>query len=203
MSLREEIIHTAMRLFSVKGYERTSLMDLLDAVGTSKGGFYNYFKSKDDLYYAVLSEAKRIWRECCLAGLDEIEDPVEKLKMLLVNYRDRYLKRTDTFPGGCIFLSFSVGLDGSRPDLIVDVTENFNRLKARIKLYLDEGKDAGRIRADVNTTRMAQVIFSTMLGSSVVHRADKSMENLDNSIGSILSLIESIEIKKKSAVAAG
>ena len=145
-----------------------------------------------------MEEAKRIWRECCLSGLNEIDDPVDKLKMLLANYRDRYLKRTDTFPGGCIFLSFSVGLDGSRPDLIVDVTENFNKLKTRIQFYLDEGKDAGRITADVDTTRMAQAIFSAMLGSSVVHRADKSMENLDNSIGSIITLIESIEIQKKS-----
>ena len=82
-----------MKLFSVKGYESTSLTDILDAAGTSKGGFYNHFKSKDELFYEVLKEARKIWRECCLHGLDTIEDPIEKLKAFLLNYRDRYLVR--------------------------------------------------------------------------------------------------------------
>ena len=193
MTLREKIVYTAMKLFSVKGYESTSLSDILDAAGTSKGGFYNHFKSKDELFYEVLKEARQIWRECCFHGLDKIEDPVEKLKAFLLNYKDRYLKNSDSFPGGCIFITFSVGLNGKRPDLTSDITENFNKLRQMIKSFLDKAKETGKIRADIDTAGTSEIIFSTMLGSSVLHRADRSEDNLDHTIGTLINFIDSLK----------
>ena len=181
-----------MKLFSVKGYESTSLTDILDAAGTSKGGFYNHFKSKDELFYEVLKEARKIWRKCCFHGLDKIEDPVEKLKAFLLNYKDRYLKNSDSFPGGCIFITFSVGLNGKRPDLTSDITEKFNKLRQMIKSFLDKAKETGKIRADIDTAGASEIIFSTMLGSSVLHRADKSENNLDHTIGTLIDFIDSL-----------
>ncbi len=195
MTLREKIVYTAMKLFSVKGYESTSLTDILDAAGTSKGGFYNHFKSKDELFYEVLKEARKIWRECCFHGLDKIEDPVEKLKAFLLNYKDRYLKNSDSFPGGCIFITFSVGLNGKRPDLTSDITEKFNKLRQMIKSFLDKAKETGKIRADIDTAGASEIIFSTMLGSSVLHRADKSENDLDHTIGTLIDFIDSL-VKK-------
>ncbi|MCK4535105.1 MAG: TetR/AcrR family transcriptional regulator [Syntrophobacterales bacterium] len=192
MTLREKIVYTAMKLFSVKGYESTSLTDILDAAGTSKGGFYNHFKSKDELFYEVLKEARKIWRECCFHGLDKIEDPVEKLKAFLLNYKDRYLKNSDSFPGGCIFITFSVGLNGKRPDLTSDITEKFNKLRQMIKSFLDKAKETGKIRADIDTAGASEIIFSTMLGSSVLHRADKSENDLDHTIGTLIDFIDSL-----------
>ena len=83
MSLKEKIIHESLKLFSLKGFLSTSLNDILTATGTSKGGFYNHFQSKEDLFFHVMDEARKIWREKNLAGLDEIEKPVEKIKKLL------------------------------------------------------------------------------------------------------------------------
>lgn len=46
---RKEILDTAEGFFSEKGYEATSVQDLIDAIGTAKGTFYHYFQSKEDL----------------------------------------------------------------------------------------------------------------------------------------------------------
>lgn len=192
MTLRDNIIYTAMKLFSVRGYEGTSVTDLLEAVGTSKGGFYNHFKSKDELFFEVLNEARKIWRECCLQGLNDIEDPIGKLKAFLVNYKDRYLKNSESFPGGCIFITFSVGLNGQRLDLMSGITDKFWRLRQMIKTFLDEGKEMGRIGANVDTMGTAEIIFSTMLGSSVLYRADKSEKGLDHSINALIDFIDSL-----------
>ncbi|HAA04806.1 MAG TPA: TetR family transcriptional regulator, partial [Syntrophobacteraceae bacterium] len=88
MDLRQRIVLEALRLFSLKGFLSTSIQDILAAAHTSKGGFYNHFKSKEELFFAVMEEARRIWREKNLAGLDQIEKPVEKVKKLLENTRD-------------------------------------------------------------------------------------------------------------------
>ena len=50
----EKIIVTAARLFVEKGYEQTSVQDILDATGLSKGGLYHHFKSKEQILNAVM-----------------------------------------------------------------------------------------------------------------------------------------------------
>src|SRR3990172_11532540 len=53
-STKEQILQTACRLIHRKGFNNTSLEDILRESGVGKGNFYYYFKSKDDLGYAVL-----------------------------------------------------------------------------------------------------------------------------------------------------
>ncbi|HWL11575.1 MAG TPA: helix-turn-helix domain-containing protein, partial [Ureibacillus sp.] len=48
-SLKERIIETALELFQHKGYHGVSVDEIVDIAGTSKGGFYHKFKSKDAL----------------------------------------------------------------------------------------------------------------------------------------------------------
>ena len=62
-NLKEKIIHESLKLFSLKGFLGTSIHDILEAADTSKGGFYNHFSSKEDLFFQVIDEARKIWRE--------------------------------------------------------------------------------------------------------------------------------------------
>jgi AcrR family transcriptional regulator len=89
MNTKERIVFESMKLFSLKGFLNTSINDILTEAKISKGGFYNHFKSKEELFGSVLTEASRIWRTKTLAGLDKIDRPIAKIKKLLENYRDR------------------------------------------------------------------------------------------------------------------
>jgi AcrR family transcriptional regulator len=106
--LKEQIIEVSLRLFSVKGYMSTSTTDIIEAAGTSKGGFYNHFKTKEQLFHEILNTAGKIWRERNLFGLEAEPRPLEKICVLLENYRDRYLSDSQNFPGGCIFVNLAV-----------------------------------------------------------------------------------------------
>ncbi len=181
-----------MKLFSLKGFLSTSIQDIMREAKTSKGGLYNHFKSKDDIFLAVLSEARKVWRDRNLAGLDQVEKPVEKVKTLLRNYRDRYLKDRETFPGGCIFVTLSVELDDQNPFFSRELNEGFVRLKAMIKRLLDQGKGSGELRADVNTEAVTEMIFSGMLGASVIYGTEKSSESLDNCISTLVNYLDSL-----------
>lgn len=50
---REEILKVAAALFSQKGYRQTTLQDILDGVGCSKGSFYHHFESKLQVLEAI------------------------------------------------------------------------------------------------------------------------------------------------------
>lgn len=188
--LKNRIISESLKLFSLKGFLSTSLNHILEAANTSKGGFYNHFKSKEDLFFAVMNEARRSWRERNLVGLAETEKPVEKIKKLLVNFRDLYLKDTETFPGGCIFVTLSVELDDQRPHLARELNKGFVRLKAMINRLLDQGKTSGELRDEIVTEAVAEMIFAGMIGASVLFSMNKSFEDLDRSINPLITYIE-------------
>lgn len=67
---KRELLGIAEKLFMEKGYQQTSLDDILLASGISKGGFYHYFKSKDE----VLSESINSLIDEVLAILQQIVD---------------------------------------------------------------------------------------------------------------------------------
>lgn len=50
---RQELLDTAEKLFCLKGYEATSIQDILDALHLSKGGFYHHYASKEEVLRAL------------------------------------------------------------------------------------------------------------------------------------------------------
>jgi TetR/AcrR family transcriptional repressor of nem operon len=192
-NLKESIIHESLRLFSKKGYMSTSISDILEMTGASKGGFYNHFESKEHLFFEVLGEAQRIWRKRVLFGLDEVESPLERIKRLLLNYRDRYLKDGDNFPGGCVFITFSVELDDQLPELCDAVNKGFSGLKRMLKRMLDEAMERGEIKTDLDTSALTEMLFASMIGASVSFGVDKSATILDGSINAVVAFLDSIK----------
>ena len=57
MSLKEKIIHESLKLFSLNGFLSTSILDIISAAETSKGGFYNHFYKQGR---SVLSGFRRV-----------------------------------------------------------------------------------------------------------------------------------------------
>ncbi len=192
MSLKDRIIHESLRQFSTKGFMSTSISDILESVGTSKGGLYNHFKSKEELFFAALSEARKIWRQRNLAGLDQLARPIDKIKKLLENYRDHYLADSENFPGGCIFVTLAVELNDQQPHLAKEVNEGFERFKGMIKRLLDQEKEGGNLKNGIDTGMVAEMIFSGILGACVAHTSDKSRENLDRNIKGLIAFLTMI-----------
>ena len=48
-----EFLQTALELFYEKGYENTTIQDIIDHLGVSKGAFYHYFKSKEEVIVSI------------------------------------------------------------------------------------------------------------------------------------------------------
>jgi len=193
MSLKEKIIHESLKLFSLNGFLSTSILDIISAAETSKGGFYNHFTSKEDLFYQVLDESRKIWRERNLNGLANEDCAIGKIKHLLKNYRDRYLLDAENFPGGCIFIMFAVELGNSRPHLSREVQKGFVGLRVMINRLLVEGKDSGEFYNGINTDAITEILFNGMLGASVNYSADKSPEILNKSINSLIEYIDKLK----------
>lgn len=196
MNNKETIIHEAQKLFSLHGYLNTGINEIIEAAGTSKGGFYNHFASKEDLFRDVLAESQKIWRERVLTSFDSIQSPTEKIIKILKNYRDKYLKDAENFPGGCIFITFSVELDDTRPHLVKEVFKGFDGFRSILKELLEEAIELGEFPADLDSRKVTDCLFTGMLGASVLYGVNKSARALDRSINSLIEYLYLLSEKK-------
>jgi AcrR family transcriptional regulator/predicted DNA-binding transcriptional regulator AlpA len=78
---RERIIETAVELFSQKGYHRTHVSHITDALHLSKGAFYQYFENKDHLFVAVFDHI--------ISLLTRTEERIANEPNFLVRMRER------------------------------------------------------------------------------------------------------------------
>ncbi|MBW1739020.1 MAG: helix-turn-helix transcriptional regulator [Deltaproteobacteria bacterium] len=75
---RQEILDTALRLFSEKGYHNVSMHEIANSAEFGIGTLYKFFKNKEDLYKHLALEQASKFHEALLSAIEEGEDEVEK-----------------------------------------------------------------------------------------------------------------------------
>jgi AcrR family transcriptional regulator len=86
---RAELVDTAQALFLAKGYEKTTINDVIAATGLSKGAFYHHFRAKEDLLEAIVAR----FSQAAAAFVAQVEaerslDAVRRLNLLLALSRE-------------------------------------------------------------------------------------------------------------------
>ncbi len=179
---RDQILNAAARLIHVQGYQSTSLDDVLRESGGGKGNFYYYFKSKEDLGYAIIDRITQAFVERSLgpAFADTDADPVTQIHGFL----DRVLEaqRLRKCVGGCVM--------GNLASELSDVHEGFRQQLAGIfdlwRVHLAEavsrGQARGRLRADVDASRVAQFLVAGLEGSILLSKVAKDITVMERCV---------------------
>ncbi len=93
---RQEFLDAALALFQRQGYERTTLNDILDRVGVSKGAFYHYFAAKEDVLEALaLREVERKLEITRAIVGDSSLSALEKLNRIIARSQEYNLAHLD------------------------------------------------------------------------------------------------------------
>jgi len=77
---RIRIIETAREVFKKYGFKKATMNDIADAAGKAKSSVYYYFRSKDEVYNAVIFTEAQKYREKVLQSVKKIENPELQLK---------------------------------------------------------------------------------------------------------------------------
>ncbi|MDY4609080.1 MAG: TetR/AcrR family transcriptional regulator [Sphaerochaetaceae bacterium] len=87
---RNEILDTASRLFAAKGYAKSTVNDILDAIGIAKGTFYYYFKSKEDVLDGIIDRVtERVMSKAEAIASDMSLSPDQQLFQIFLALRVR------------------------------------------------------------------------------------------------------------------
>lgn len=189
-SPRDKIIQAAMELFWLKGYNSTSVADLLSRTQLNSGSLYHVFPSKQDVLIGVL-EAYRDGIEQMLLepAWGQVADPIEKIFALLNGYRTMIVESDCTY--GCPIGSLALELHEPDPRVRELLAANFANWTAAIERCLDAaGK---RIPPDVDKGALAQFVLTAMEGGVMQARTHRDVAYFDRAVTQLRAHFELLE----------
>ena len=179
---RQKIIHAAMELFAIKGFNSTSVADLLSRTQLHSGSLYYLYPSKQDVLIAVL-EAYRdgIGAMLLEPAWQGIENPIDRIFALLQAYRGMLVETDCTY--GCPIGSLALELHEPDPKVRELLAENFRAWTEAIEGCLNEA--GPRISADVDKRALAEFVLTTMEGGVMQARTHRDIAYFDRSIAAL------------------
>ncbi|WP_245226284.1 TetR/AcrR family transcriptional regulator [Streptomyces smyrnaeus] len=131
------LLAAATRLFAEQGYDRTSVQEIVEAAGVTKGALYHYFGSKDDLLHEIYGRLLRLQQER-LDLLAEREAPVEE--RLRQAAADVVVTTIENLDDAMIFFRSMHQLS---PEKQKQVRAERRRYHERFRALIEEGRRAG------------------------------------------------------------
>ncbi|HBW19096.1 MAG: TetR/AcrR family transcriptional regulator [Streptosporangiaceae bacterium] len=164
--VRERLLSVATRLFAQNGFEATSVQQVVEAAGVTKGALYHYYDSKDDLLYEVYHRLLTMQR----ARLDEIASgpggPAERLEAAAADVLRTTFENMDDM---IVFFRSLHLLPAARQALIRTERRSYHK---RFRQLVDEGIAAGAFRADVPADIVVQYFLSAINQLGTWYRPD-------------------------------
>ena len=147
---KKKIVSAAWRLFYEQGYDNTTVDDIVEESGTSKGSFYHYFDGKDALLssLSILFDEKyeELW-----PGIPAEMDSLEKLAYLT---RELFGFIEDTVSLELLARLFSSQLITKGERHLLDHNRVYYRV---LRTILAEGQQRGQIRDDVTVNELCKL----------------------------------------------
>jgi TetR/AcrR family transcriptional repressor of nem operon len=172
---RREIIQKAAPLLNRKGYEGTSLSDLMKATGLQKGGIYRHFSSKEELAGEVFDYSWDTAVRGRLAGLAEIPDCVNRMKKMIDNFVEL---RAGLVPGGCPLMNTAIEADDGNALLRLRAKKALQAWTARLSRIASEGIRKKQINPRIQPRTLSQLIIGCLEGALLLSRLQNNHEPL-------------------------
>ncbi|GGD24575.1 TetR/AcrR family transcriptional regulator [Pontibacillus salipaludis] len=174
---KEEIISVAADVIRSKGYQSTSINDILVSSGIGKGKFFHYFKTKHDLGIAVIDRYIDTWKSRMIEEILQGESPANTrihhmLEETLGSFQDSNVKK------GCPF-----------GNLAIEMSEHDASFRERIAFFFHEWamalsetlKDANLI-SDQRAYDYAEHIISSIEGAILMAKVKQTSKPIENTV---------------------
>jgi TetR/AcrR family transcriptional repressor of nem operon len=176
---QEKLIETARIMFWQRGYNVTSLADIVQESGVSAGSMYYHFKTKDELLLAVLEKYKELLRPALLAPVwEKVSDPIERIFGLLAVYRQGILA-TD-FGYGCPLGRLAMEIDPRMRDVHAGIAANFEAWSKAVAECLESARS--RLPKATDTMMLGRFVLTVMEGGVMQSRSYRSIEPFDQCV---------------------
>jgi len=158
---KHQIIEAATSLFARKGFYGTTISDLTQAVGLTKGALYYHFKDKDDIFFAVVDSVRRIWEKS--VG-EEIENAststtIEQMNILFKKHAEMISENEFM----CLVMSNLMNeMESVNPKFSSVLEEIYEDFIHFVNVLVQQGQMKGEIRKDIDSLLISINIVGTL-----------------------------------------
>jgi TetR/AcrR family transcriptional repressor of nem operon len=186
---RKFIIEKTAVIFNKKGYAGTSLSDLTEATGLTKGSIYGNFENKEEVALAVFDynyyvTSDRIDKR--MAGVNTFYDK-------LMVYTQVYGSDTLDARGGCPILNTAIEADDTNNLLKDKAAKAILKWKKNIFELIQGGIAAGEFKADVDANQSALAIIALIEGGIMIAKVTNNHSNMEKVLKTVASLIDQLK----------
>jgi AcrR family transcriptional regulator len=196
LARRSSILQAAREEFYLNGYQAATIDKIAERAELSKGTIYSYFDSKDELYVSALIDAFLELEKVLIAAASHDMPIDEKLKALYFAFVDHCMVHKEQLRLGLYF--YTQAARKNMPRHLIDEIDDHTWKALNITIEaIQEGKDTGVLRDDVNPTDLAIISWRTAVGLLEMVIEDSNQEDekmylnlLDQAINLMLRAIK-------------
>ncbi len=190
--MKDRVLDTSIGLFGKKGFRETSIQDIVDTVGVTKGTFYYYFKNKEDVLVQIhqafiehlLSQQSMILEDETTSNKQKMYAIVE---MLILNIR------TESDSAMVFFREMRHLSEEKTKDILPKRTE----FQVQLQRLIERGIDALEFRADLRSDMLSLAILGVANWSYFWYEPDGEVSEKELTKIYMSMIFEGIEEDKK------
>jgi len=189
---RRFIIETTAPIFNIKGYAGTSMSDLTEATGLTKGSIYGNFENKEEVALAVFDHNHAKVQKVIQQHMAKATTHYDKL-MVYARVYDQFTR--SSFPqGGCPILNTAIEADDTHGLLKDRAAKAVTQWKKSIQELTQAGINSGEFKPDTDTLQLALSMIALIEGGIMIAKVTSSQSSLDRIMKTVEMLISQVLI---------
>lgn len=165
----DEALERAMHAFWARGYEATSVQDLLDTMGLNRGSLYATFGDKRSLFIRALRHYDAVYRRAWVSTLAQRGSP---RKAITGAFEDVIATVLDTGSrDGCLLINTALELSPHDPEIRDIVGQGLAEMEAFFHEMIENGQASREIAADIDPVETARALLGLFIGFRVLSRS--------------------------------
>jgi AcrR family transcriptional regulator len=187
---KQFIVEKTAPLFNTKGYAGTSLSDMTEATGLTKGSIYGNFTNKDEVALAAFDHNWKRVSGIIRQEMDKKNTIKEKL-LVYVEVYDNFLNLP--FPtGGCPLLNTAIEADDTHPVLKKKASEAIISWKNKLAGLIEEGIRTGEFTAATQPEPVALTMIALIEGSIMIAKLTGKLAYRNAILQSVKKMIDEL-----------
>ncbi len=176
---RDRVVEKAMKTFWEKGYEGTSVQDLVNATGLNRFGMYQAFGSKEGLFLEALDMYRNNVSSQMIRILEEGPPGRATLQDFFHNLIEKYTRPEKT--RGCFITNTAIESRLRGKDAQVRVNKHFRRIERGLRRCLEGARENKEINGAGDLDKLSRYLLGVTQGLAVFGRTltdERTMENM-------------------------
>ena len=185
---RNEVLQRATEVFHKKGYNGTSMQDLVDATNLNRSSIYNSFGSKLGMFMEVLSYYQQNYTNELEKSIANTYNAIDAIKAVFDVTLQYILNDTDQ--KGCLIINSTSEMTNQDNTIKSFIEQNHDRMIALLEDIVTKGQMQRLLNHEQSAFQYALYLYSSIQGLRMTGIINKNQDELKNLIDTIIEVLQ-------------